>query len=210
MKKVISFCLIACLLLTSLLCFAADDSVSCSFDGNELTVSAGAGAFESNTMVELVVVKPGKTLADISDAAAVVLTDSAKTGRLGSVSFKKSVSLNEEGKYKVYLIPSGSGPALNGEVRGAKGSGVEIVSAECSGGKTDVSAMVYGTDGKVIFAAYDSNDCLVYMEMRDAANKTESFKWNGEPSYVRVYLWNGTDSSGLKALDLPAERSFNH
>ena len=135
MKKVISFCLIACLLLTSLLCFAADDSVSCSFDGNELTVSAGAGAFESNTMVELVVVKPGKTLADISDAAAVVLTDSAKTGRLGSVSFKKSVSLNEEGKYKVYLIPSGSGPALNGEVRGTKGSGVEIVSAECSGGK---------------------------------------------------------------------------
>lgn len=210
MKKVISLCLIACLFLTSVICLAAGESVKCSLNGNELTVSAGAGAFESNTMVDLIIVKPGKTLADIGNAAAVVLTDSARTGRMGDVSFKHGVSLNESGKYKVYLVPSGSGSTLTGEVRGTKGSGIEILSAESGNGKTDVTSMVYGTNGKVIFAAYDSNDCLVYMEMRDAANKAESFTWNGEAAYVRVYLWNGTDSNGLKALDSPAERSFNH
>ena len=199
MKRVLCVCLIIAGLLLNVQIAAEEAGLQCEMEENRLTVTAAAGSFESGTEVDLLVLEPGKNLNDMAEAGTVVCVQSVTAGRMGDVSVQTKLKNAAAGTYPVYLIPSGKGAVLSGNIEydGGPGPSVHIVSAGQQDGAVVAEISVSQPSGKLLTAIYDEKGCMVALVCQEA-QQNNHVSWNGNGSRIKVMLWNDLD--GLKPL----------
>lgn len=204
MKKFLCICLTLSIVFQGFVVFASGNTMTCNWENDKITVTAEDGTFTSNAQVDMIVLQKGKTLANLSDTDAIVCTATTKAGRLGGVKVTEPMKVHEDGEYPVYLIPSGDDATVKGTVFcSISGVGkVRITSANKSDDAISVTVEVSGTEeAQLYLAVYDSNGCLVAIEMKDATSGT--YTLNGKnAAKAKAMLWEkGNTYKPLSAAD---------
>lgn len=202
MKKFLCICLTLMIVLQGFMVLAAGDILTCSWENNKINVAAPAGTFRSGAQVDMVVLTPGKTLADITAAGAIVCTSTAKANQLGGVSLTETMKVTADGDFPVYLIPSSDDAVVKGTVscRGTGIGRVTITSANKDGAEISVTVEVAGAEsGTMYIAAYDTNDCLVDVDVVAAASGTYTLTGNSAVK-VKAMVWESATTCKPIAL----------
>lgn len=204
MKKFLCICLTLSIVFQGFVVFASGSTMTCNWENDKITVTAEDGTFTSNAQVDMIVLQKGKTLANLSDTDVIVCTATTKAGRLGGVKLTEPMKVQEDGEYPVYLIPSGDDATVKGKVFcSVSGVGmVRITSANKSGDAISVNVEVSGAqEAQLYLAAYDSNGCLVAIDVADAASGT--YTLNGKNAVkVKAMLWEkGNTYKPLSSAD---------
>lgn len=119
-RKVIALIIAAVMSLPGIAAVAADPEITCNLDTaaeeKKLYVAADSGTFEKDTVINLVIMNPGRMLDKAAETGAVFYADGKKADNMGRVSFEVSFDKAALGIYQIYLIPSGSGETYTQEV----------------------------------------------------------------------------------------------
>lgn len=117
-RKVIAMIIAAVMILPGIIA-AAETDITCSLDTEAdkkmLYVTAGYGTFERDTVVNIVVMNPGRMLDKVTETGAVYYADGKKADDMGRVSYEVSFDKAALGIYQIYLIPT-SGETFTQEV----------------------------------------------------------------------------------------------
>lgn len=203
MKKFLCICLTLIIALHGFMVIAADSNITCKWENNTITVTAPNGTFTSGAQVDMVVLSPGKTLADVTEDGAVVCTSTEKATMLGGVTFTENMKVKSDGGYPVYLIPGGDDSVVSGTVycEGMGVGSVTIVSAEKDGSTIAVTVEVEGVqNGDMYIAAYNTDGKMVAVDVFSAADGTYTISGN-DAAEVKAMIFEGSNLKPLAISD---------
>ena len=138
----------------------ADESTGVLFvldtDAKKLTVDVNAGVLDPRSKADLVIMKPGKTLADATSTDALFLTDYVFSDSFGRANYVVDMQNAPLGIYAVYLIPSDGGKTVADTVTYLQGS--------FEGDFLDKINGEEGDDADAMKALMNSEDALTFLK----------------------------------------------